>query len=365
MTHVTGRPSSLLVVADSLEGGIGGAVLSHCRLFAGHDWQVTLAAPDARAHIAGKVLAYDLAVPDGAVEIHRMLAAARRVRRLVHELQPDVVHAHGLRSLAVVLAAGHRPFVTLHSSDRTPGRTSKGAWLRDLFRDITPRLVPGAFSVVPLQRGSWTPVLLPSPRLPALGALDLEPGSRDPLFVFASRLAPPKRPELFIDAMAALSARVPSARGVVLGEGPGRASLEARIRMTGAPVRLMGHVDDMTHWYRQAWGVCLFSDSEGLPFVVQEAMWAGRPLVTTDLRGVSWFAGDTVPHVADPATAAGALYELCDPAVREDRGRAVRDRARSMLADDRVYQTLARAYGLGLDARGAALTDERVDPAAS
>jgi glycosyltransferase involved in cell wall biosynthesis len=353
---VTGRQPSLLVVADSLEGGIGGAVIGHCRLFAGHGWRVALGAPDAQVHAPDPVVAHDLAIPDGAVEIHRMLAAARHVRRLVRELRPDVVHAHGLRSLAVVLAAGRRPYVTLHSSDRTPGRTTKGTWVRDRFRDIAPRLVPGAFSVVPLERGRWTPVLLSSPRLPALEELDPEPGSRDPLFLFVSRLAPPKRPDLFVDAMAALSEHVPTARGVVLGDGPGRAALEARIQAAGAPVRVMGQVDDMPHWYGQAWGVCLFSDSEGLPFVVQEAMWAGRPLVTTDLKGVSWFAGDTVPHVSDASTAAEAMRELCDPTCRAARGRAVRDRARSMLADDLVYQTLARSYGVGPGTPGEAST---------
>jgi len=187
-------------------------------------------------------------------------------------------------------------------------------------------------------------MLIPSPRLAALERISVEAVAGEPLFLFVARLAPPKRPELFVEAMTSLRARVPAARGVVLGDGPGRADLEELIHVTGAPVCLVGQVEDMTDWYRRSWGVCLFSDFESLPFVVQEAMWAGRPVITSDLPGVEWFAGDTVRYVREPTAAVEALHELCDPAIRVSRGRAGRQRARSMLAPDRLYQTLVDAY---------------------
>jgi glycosyltransferase involved in cell wall biosynthesis len=336
---------SLLIVADSLDGGIGAAVLSHCRVFADKGWCVTLAAPTATLHPVDGVTPVDLVVPDAAAQLRLMSRAARHARDLVRVGKPDVVHAHGLRSLAVLLGAGQRPFVTLHSSDRAPGRVSPWVWAKERFRDLTPALVPGAFSVVPLSRGRWTAVLLPSPRLPALDALVDEPVADAPLFVFVSRLAWPKRPEVFVEAMAELARHAPEARGVVLGDGPDRQALERRIEATGAPVRLMGQVDDMTSWYRQAWGVCLFSHSEGLPFVVQEAMWAGRPVITSDLPGILWFAGEAAFYTRDAAATARVLLELCDPAARLERGKAARTRARSMFGDDRVYRTLAAAYG--------------------
>jgi len=171
----------------------------------------------------------------------------------------------------------------------------------------------------------------------------------DPLFIFVARLAPPKRPEIFVDAIASLRERVPNAHGVVLGDGPGRIALEARIRETGAPVRLVGHVSDMKPWYRQAWGVCLFSDFEALPFVVQEAMWAARPVVASKLAGIEWFAGSAARYVDAPKDAVEALHELCDPTVRDARGRAAHTRARSMLAPDRLYQSLVDAYGIACE----------------
>ena len=330
---------------------MGAAAFSHCRLFAQSGWNVSLAAPGARAQVTDGIRGFDLAVPESAFRFRPMLGAAGQARRLLRKLKPDVVHVHGMRTLAVLLAAGHRPFVTLHGGGRNPGQTSLGTRIRERSRDLAPLLVRGAFSVVPLERGRWTTMLLPSPRLVELEAVAMEAVATDPLFIFVARLAPPKRPDVFVDAMASLKGRVPNAHGVVLGEGPGRAALEARIRATGAPVRLMGQVKDMTPWYRQAWGVCLFSDFEALPFVVQEAMWAGRPVITSNLPGVEWFAANTARYVREPGAVVEALHELCDPTVRESRGRAATMRARSMLAPDRLYQTLVDAYGAGRQER--------------
>jgi glycosyltransferase involved in cell wall biosynthesis len=284
--HATQRPSSLLVIADSLDGGMGAAALGQCALFARAGWRVDLAAPAAMSSAADGIHRHDLDVPVSAFKVAAMLRGARQARRLVHDLDSDIVHVHGLRTLAVLAAGGTRPFVTLHSSGRNPGQTAVGTWIRKASRGIAPLFARGAFSVVPVARGRWSTMLVPSPRLEALDRKAPGELASHPLFVFPARLAPPKRPELFIDAMAALAERVPGVEGVVLGEGPDRTSLEARILATGAPVRLLGYVEDPTPWYRQAWGVCLLSDFESLPFVVQEAMWAGRAVVSSDLPGV-------------------------------------------------------------------------------
>jgi glycosyltransferase involved in cell wall biosynthesis len=323
---------------------MGAAALSHCRLFAENGWQVSLAAPGAIDQATDGVRGHDLDIPEGAFHIRPMLVAALQARRLMRELKPDVSHVHGLRTFGVMLAAGRRPFVTLHGGGRNPGQTYLGTWIRERSRSLAPLAARGAFSVVPLERGRWTTLLMPSPRLGALQNVVDEAVAKDPLFIFVARLAPPKRPEFFVDAMALLQERVPSARGVVLGEGPGRVALEARIQETGAPVRLVGQVEEMTQWYRQAWGVCLLSDFEALPFVVQEAMWAGRPVITSPLSGIEWFAADTARYVRKLSDVVEALFELCDPLTRESRGRAAHIRATTMLTRERLYQSLVDAY---------------------
>jgi len=114
---------------------------------------------------------------------------------------------------------------------------------------------------------------------------------------------------------------------------------------------LMGHSEDMSDWYGRAWGVCLISDFEGLPFVVQEAMWAGRPVVTSPLSGVQWLAADAARYVTDAPSLAGALRELCEVTVRDERGLAARHRVRTMLSHDSLYNSLAQAYQRAGDPR--------------
>ncbi len=336
---------SLLILADSLDGGMGAAVISQSSLFASKGWRVGLAAPQARS--LRPMDGIDLDIPGSAFHVRQMLSAARQTNRLIKRLRPDVVHVHGVRTLAVVLASAHRPFVTLHGGGRNPGQTWLGTFVREVSRDLTPLLARGAFSVVP-RRGLWTTMLTPSPRLKAMEGVSDAARAMDPTFLFVARLAPPKRPEVFIDAMALLTQRVPNAKGVIVGDGPSRPAVEAYIAQSGAPVELVGHVDDMTPWYGQAWGVCLFSDFEALPFVVQEAMWAARPVVTSKLTGVQWFADSAASYVSGPDQAVEVLHQLCTPSFRDVRGRAAQLRARTMLAPERLYQDLGDAYDVGV-----------------
>ena len=348
---------SLMVVADSLEGGMGAAVTSHCKLFAGEGWHVTLAAPCASESGLDEVRCIDLPVPESAFQMRAMVRTARRIRGLMREFRPDVTHAHGLRVYAAVLAGAHRAFLTLHGAGHNPRQSAVAEFVRAQSRNLVPLVTRGAFTVSPLDRGRWTTMLFPSPRLPALDDVASRTRDESPLFLFVGRLAPPKRPDVFVDALAILRDRVPGVRGVVLGDGPDRMALAERIRRTDAPVTLHGHADDLVDWYGRAWGVCLISDFEGLPFVVQEAMWAGRPVLTSRLPGVEWFAADAARYVSDALELAEGMRELCDPEVRDERGLAARRRVRSMLSHDSLYTSLAEVYR---DAGGPDAGQERV-----
>ncbi|MFN8092273.1 MAG: glycosyltransferase [Vicinamibacteria bacterium] len=99
--------------------------------------------------------------------------------------------------------------------------------------------------------------------------------------VLVGRLAPIKRVDLFLDAVALVSARRPGTRAVVVGDGPLRASLEERARRPDlAPVvTFAGRQTDVAAWLRRARVFVLTSDSEGLPLSAVEAMMCGLPVV--------------------------------------------------------------------------------------
>jgi glycosyltransferase involved in cell wall biosynthesis len=113
----------------------------------------------------------------------------------------------------------------------------------------------------------------------------------------------------------------------------------------GAPVEVLGERHDLASLLNDAWGVCLFSDFEGVPFAVQEAMWAGRAVVLSDLPSLRWFAGESAAYVTDLATAAAALERLCDPAAASHAGEVASQHVRDLLTPDAPFSQLLNDYG--------------------
>lgn len=112
------------------------------------------------------------------------------------------------------------------------------------------------------------------------------------------------------------------------GEGPLRQQIAHRIARAGLQkqVRLIGAVADMRGFWRERHVALLLSDSEGLPNVLLEAAFAGRPAIATRVGGtpeVVGTGGILVP-LDSPAAAAAAMIALVeDPDRRERLGREI------------------------------------------
>jgi glycosyltransferase involved in cell wall biosynthesis len=329
------------------------------------------------------------AVPGGfafeAVDIAdrpRPLADARAVARLRALCSGrDVVHAHGLRAGALaglataLVPRGRRPalVVTLHNALVPGGRAAVVHRILELTvarradvvlavsADICAALAArGArdvrLAVVP------APDLPPPRRTPAQVRADLgvQPGTA--LLVTVARLAPQKGLDVLVAAVAALvSSQAPVTAGpgtpilaVIAGEGPLRDRLTSQARAAGAPVRLLGHRDDVADLIAAADVVVMPSRWEGQPLAAQEALRAGAALVATDSGGTGELVGEAGLLV--PAGDAAALAEaigglLADPAqARELRVRA-RARAAGLPAAgdalrqvEQVYEQVARGF---------------------
>ncbi len=172
-------------------------------------------------------------------------------------------------------------------------------------------------------------------------------GAGPPVIVGAGRLVAQKNFALLIDAFARLRARR-AARLVILGEGPLRGALEARVRALGlaADVVLPGFVDNPFAWFARAGAFVLSSDYEAFGLVVAEALACGCPVVSTDcawgpaeiLAGGRY--GRLVP-MADPDALAAAIAELLDsPPTGDLAARAGEYRA------DKRFQGFMTAAGI-------------------
>ncbi len=96
------------------------------------------------------------------------------------------------------------------------------------------------------------------------------------------RLSPEKGHHILLDAMARLVADIP-VRLLLVGDGPERKNLEQQAESLGIASRVIfaGQQDNMRDWYEAIDLFVLPSLSEGLPFVVLEAMALGKPVVAS------------------------------------------------------------------------------------
>lgn len=146
------------------------------------------------------------------------------------------------------------------------------------------------------------------------------------------RLDAEKNPMLLLDVLAELRSTDPRWRMTIAGDGPLRATLEARATELGLgdAARFAGEVPngpELWGLYRSCDVFLHVSFTEGLPQVLFEAQAAGLPLVATAVGGVAAALGDgeaglLIPP-ADRDAAVHALRRLADDAdLREHLVRA-------------------------------------------
>jgi glycosyltransferase involved in cell wall biosynthesis len=168
-----------------------------------------------------------------------------------------------------------------------------------------------------------------------------------------TRLSPQKAPLDFVAAAAQVAARRPDVHFVIVGDGPLRAEVEARIAEAGLADRihltgLRRDVPDLLHRFDV---FALTSLWEGLPRVLPQAMAAGLAIVATAVDGNAEAVEDGVNGFLTPpgdaeTLAGGLLHLLDDPALAAQMGAAGRERAgefgaRKMVDDiAALYETL-------------------------
>jgi rhamnosyl/mannosyltransferase len=218
--------------------------------------------------------------------------------------------------------------------------------LRD-FRDRC-AVIPFGIDAAPLQR-------VDPARVREIRAL-----YGDRMVLGVGRLVYYKGFEHLVEAMRRVDGRL-----VVVGEGPLRESLAARVRALGLEDRvvLAGSVDDVAPYYHAArvFALASVARSEAFGLVQLEAMACGTPVVNTALAsGVPFVSphgvtGLTVPP-ADAAALAGAINRLLDdPALRDRLGAAARVRATEELGFDAMIRRTLEVYHLAVDATRPAL----------
>lgn len=178
-----------------------------------------------------------------------------------------------------------------------------------------------------------------------------------PTVVCVGRLAHVKRQDELIAAAVHARQRVPELRLVIVGEGPLRPELEARIANHGAGdwITLAGHLShgELIALYQRAWVVSSASLAEGWGLTLTEAAACGTPAVATDINGHRSSVVDGVTGVLAPLDRLGdALADvLLDHQRRDELGRAALARARTLTWEASATGVLRGLHGEVLAAR--------------
>lgn len=172
-------------------------------------------------------------------------------------------------------------------------------------------------------------------------------GRQRQLAGYVGRLSSEKGPDLFLDALIPLCLHHPQLDAVMLGEGPERESLQARIDAAGLHqrIRLPGYQTDMRRWWRLLDALVISSRTEGTPMILLEAMQTGVPVVAFGVGGIP----DVLEHrhnglMAAPTDTAALARQLDSLLTDPVLARHLRDNARRTQQDRYDLKALAERW---------------------
>ena len=290
------------------------------------------------------------------------LTALRRLTGLLRLVRPHIVHTWLFTANAYGRWAALRAGVLhLVASERStdPGKP----WLHRLIdRRLTRRTARIVANCQAVRRVYRARLGLPARRLVVIpNGLPLRPPEprarehfrsreglpRDALiFVTAGRLERTKATDVVVRALAEVSASLPRAWLVVVGDGSELARLKALASGLAVARRVifLGEVAEPAEVLAAADVFVFASLYEGLPNVVLEAMGAGLPVVATEVGGVPEVVSEGESGFLVPPRRAGELARrmsqlAADEELRQRLGRAGRARAGEF-----TVERMVRAY---------------------
>lgn len=308
--------------------------------------------------------------PRPQIPVVSLLRGRRNLRRLLGELQPNVLHAFDVHRYGwqAALAGFHPLIVSPWGSDllRVAPHANRDRWwnrftLRaadlitvssDWMRAtaVQAGALPDRISLIP--HGVDTRLFSPGPSDPALrDRLALQDAS----IILAPRaIRPLYRQEIVVEALAALS--TPSRRPIAImsarqADAGYLAALLSRARDLGVADQLRV-LDDVAHeelpnLLRLADAVVSVPDSDSFPVTILEAMACGRPVVASDLPAVAPVlaavdpvARDFLVPVGDVTATAAAIRRALDLGV--DERKRLGDAFRAFVIRTADYETSMR-----------------------
>ena len=306
------------------------------------------------------------------------LGAVLRLRTLIRELRPHIIHTHTAKAGAVGRAAAmasgrHRPPVVVHTFHGhvlrgyfSPAKTACFRVLERLLARVTTVLVAVSpevlddlvalgvaprekFVVIRLGIELEERVRSEEPREEIRRRLGIPPER----FVvgWLGRMTGVKQTSDLLDVLTALRTAGVDAGLLLVGDGPDREGFEQRAQELGLMRHclFLGYQEEVAPWYAAMDAIALPSGNEGTPVTVIEALAAGKPVAAYGVGGVPDVVRDGVDgFVVEPGDAAALASRLAElaaaPALRERMGAAGRERVLERYGVGRLLDDVDRLY---------------------
>lgn len=291
------------------------------------------------------------------------LGCIARLRRLIRQERPQVIHTHLFVLKYAALAFPGVPILhTVHNqAEQEAVPLDQKIW-RFLFR--RGKALPVALS--PQVRDSVVKLYgLPEGQVPVVrNGIDLSRCQvktdyrlHDPVeLIHVGRFYPQKNHQAILEALELLNRKGISARVRLFGEGPLMEETRERVRELGLTDQVVfeGLTDNVFPHLNRADLFLLPSRWEGIPMTVIEAMGTGLPVIASDVGGLRDMihSGSSGLLIAPTGQALAQAVEALvkDPGLREDMGKNALLSARAFGAEEmaRRYEQLYLQEGGGL-----------------
>ena len=272
----------------------------------------------------------------------------------------DIAHVHAARDFVTMPAAaivkrGGTPYVLQTHGMVTPDRRAQVRLFDALLGQRVLRQAQSVLHLTEVERDEIARLGIAGPlhQVPnGVPEQDLAPAPSRPVVLYLARLAPRKRPELFVEAARRIGREDVTWLMIGPDEGRGEAVTEAigEARAAGIDISWQGALapSETLAAMRAASIYVLPSVDEPFPMSVLEAMSVGLPVVVTQTNGLAYAvaesgAGAVVDHSPEALTDAVARL-LDDPEAALRAGRSGRDYVRERLDMSAIARRLEEVY---------------------
>ena len=250
--------------------------------------------------------------------------------RTIRKQQVRLIHAHDLSSLAYAVVAGNiagaQVIMTEHSrhyiDHALKRRLEKRVLMTGASRLITvsPALMTASIEkdriprqkLMVIENGVDMDRFSTAPRISLHGELGIPEDQK--LVLTVGRLEEIKGQQHLVRAMELLSDKVKDCHLILVGDGGSRTSLEAQVRLAGLcnRVHFLGARDDIPGLMAGSDLLVIPSESEGLPFVLLEAMASGLPVIATGVGQIPEIIGKNERGILVPPKAPQPLAKAIE-----------------------------------------------------